>query len=87
VGWTKCKKIDMADTEKVAESLHKFTKWAIAEALARPIGDKHPDDIEPTPRRQHHAILTVYEKCLGRLKPDELAQLDGIIEKMSGAAR
>jgi hypothetical protein len=76
---------DMADTEKVAESLHKFTKWAIGEALAQSIGD--PDGMEPTPPRQHHAILTVYEKCLGRLKPDELAQLDSIIEKMSGAAR
>jgi hypothetical protein len=77
----------MADTEKVAESLHKFTKWAIGEALARPIGGKYPDGMEPTPSRQHHAILSVYEKCLGRLKPDELAQLDSIIEKMSGAAR
>jgi hypothetical protein len=76
----------MADTERVAESLHKFTKWAIGEALARPIGDKHPDGMEPTPSRQHHAILTVYEKCLSRLKPDELALLDGIIEKMSGSA-
>jgi hypothetical protein len=78
---------DMADTEKVAERLHKFTKWAIGEALARPIQAKCSDNMEPTPPRQHHAILTVYEECLGRLKPDELAQLDGIIEKMSGATR
>jgi hypothetical protein len=42
--------------------------------------------MEPTPLRQHHAILTVYEKGLRRLKPDELAQLDAIIEKMSDAA-
>ena len=70
-------------TETVASRLHEFIKAAKKKTSGRPVQAKYLRHIAPATGKE--PIVETYEECLSKLTPDELAQLDRIVEKMSGA--
>jgi hypothetical protein len=75
----------MADyPAKVAEHLHKFIQAAEKKERANAaVQTKFPRS--PPAEHPPDRILKIYEVCLSKLGSDDLAKLDEIIEKMSGA--
>jgi hypothetical protein len=72
----------MGEISKVAVQLHEFIKAADKKSKQPPL--QNYKQYAPA-ERPLDPILKIYEECLSKLTPDELAQLDGIIKKMSGA--
>jgi hypothetical protein len=72
----------MADKSKVAERFDKFIYEAAEKVKHLPLQNYKQ---YPPAERPPDPILKIYEACLSKLTDDELAKLDEIIEKMSGA--
>ena len=72
----------MADKSEVAARLDKFIHEAAEKVKHLPLQDYKRYALAET---GPDSILKIYEACLSKLTDDELAKLDEIIEKMSGA--
>ncbi len=78
----------MDDTEAIASRLHKFIQAAKRKASASTRLHKFIQMARPAPARstkRKAEILKIYEECLSKLTDEELAEVDRIIRKMSGA--